>query len=338
MFQRTPSAVGRRDNRPIAADFADAFEPGWQRERMENFQAVLQGVPVGTDLVDDGWTHDWARATATPFDPNWTMEDYARRVEEIDFEIMEAHRRRIEETVDDPATAEILKPYYRYPCKRPLFHDEFLLAFNRPNVEIVDCPAGIDRITETGLIANGREYEVDCIVFATGFEAENTPAPRRVGHDIVGRDGVTLAERWADGPRTLHGAMSRGFPNMFFMPCPFQQGAVTANHALAALEAAEHLGHVVEGLAARGVAVFEVGEAAEDEWCAKFAGRPMGMGDFQAECTPSRINNEGDPGGMNPLAGNYPDFFKFAQRLAEWRDGGFPGLELIMGDGTEERA
>lgn len=330
VFQRTPSAVGWRDNRPTAPDFADGLQPGWQRERMENFQAILQGMPVDVDLVDDGWTRHWARATAMPFEPEWTMEEYARRVEEVDFEIMEAHRRRIDETVDDPVTAESLKPYYRYPCKRPLFHDEFLLAFNRPNVELVDCPTGIDRITETGLVANGREYAVDCIIFATGFEAEMTPLPRRVGHDVTGRGGVTLADRWADGPRTLHGLVSRGFPNMFMMPCPFQQGPVTANHALAALEIAEHVGAVVERLEERGVAAFEVSEAAEDAWCAKFLRHGPGLGEFQAECTPSRINNEGDPTGVNPLAGVYGDFFRFKQLLADWRaTGAFEGLELV---------
>lgn len=329
VFQRTPSAIGRRDQGPLPDDFGDDLHPGWQRERMENFQAILQGMPVEVDLVDDGWTRDWARATALPFDPEWSVDEYARRVEEVDFEIMEAHRRRIDETVHDPDTAERLKPYYRYPCKRPLFHDDFLLAFNRPTVELVDCPAGIERITETGLIANGRHYDVDCIIFATGFEAEMTPLPRRVGHDVTGRDGVRLADRWADGPRTLHGVVSRGFPNMMLMPCPFQQGPVTANHTLAALEIAEHIGAVIGALEAKGVAAFEVSEAAEDAWCAKFLRAGPGLGDFQAECTPSRINNEGDPTGLNPLAGVYGDFFRFARLLADWRaTGEFEGFEL----------
>ncbi|MEZ5165027.1 MAG: hypothetical protein R2695_00550 [Acidimicrobiales bacterium] len=337
VFQRTPSAIGWRDNRPTAPDFGDGLEPGWQRRRMENFQAILQGTPVEEDLVDDGWTRHWARATALPFDPSWSMEEYARRVEEIDFEVMEAHRRRIEETVHDPATAESLKPYYRYPCKRPLFHDEFLLAFNEPNVELVDCPAGVERVTETGLVANSREYEVDCIVFATGFEAEMTPLPRRVGHEIIGRGGVRIADRWAEGPRTLHGLMSRGFPNMFLMPCPFQQGPVTANHTLAAIEAAEHVGAVVGALRQRDVAVFDVREEAEDAWCGKFLRPGAGMNALQAECTPSRINNEGDPAAMKPLAGVYGDFFRYQKLLADWRAAGdFDGLELIAA-GADER-
>ena len=88
---------------------------------------------------------------------------------------MEAHRRRIEELVADAATAEILKPYYRYLCKRPCFHDEYLPAFNNPNVTLIDCPAGIERITERGPVVDGKQYEVDCIIYGTGFEAEVTP-------------------------------------------------------------------------------------------------------------------------------------------------------------------
>ncbi|MGI9602255.1 MAG: flavin-containing monooxygenase [Acidimicrobiales bacterium] len=331
VFQRTPSAVGWRDNRPTSDDFADDLQPGWQRERMENFQAILQARPVDIDLVDDGWTRHWAAATAMPPDPSWSMEEYQRRVEDVDFEIMEAHRRRVDETVDDPATAESLKPYYRYPCKRPLFHDEFLLAFNRPNVELVDCPAGVERITETGLVANGREYDVDCIIFATGFEAEMTPLPRRVGHQITGRNGEVIADRWADGPRTLHGIMSRGFPNMFLMPCPFQQGPVTANHTLGTIEVAEHVGQVVASMQNKHVAAFDVSEAAEDAWCEKFTRAAPGMGAFLAECTPSRLNNEGDYAGMNRLAGNYGDFFRFKKLLATWREADeLEGLELIV--------
>ncbi len=165
-----------------------------------------------------------------------------RSAEELDFRIMDAHRRRIDELVTDPATAEILKPYYRYLCKRPCFHDEYLPAFNNPNVTLIDCPAGIERITERGPVVDGQQYEVDCIVYGTGFEAELTPLFRRVGHDIVGRGGVTLAEKWADGAASLFGMMSRGFPNMFVMPAPGQQAVVTVNYTQLAVLGAEFIG------------------------------------------------------------------------------------------------
>ena len=159
--------------------------------------------------------------------------------------MMEEHRRRVEELVADPATAEILKPFYRYLCKRPCFHDEYLLAFNRPNVTLVDCPAGFDLVTERGPVVGGQQYEVDCVVYGTGFEPEVTPVYRRAGHEIVGRGGTTLAEKWAGGAASLFGMMSRGFPNLFIMPAPGQQAVVTVNYTQLAVLGAEFVGGAV---------------------------------------------------------------------------------------------
>ena len=195
-----------------------------------------------------------------------TREEFLRSAEEADFEIMEEHRRRVEELVADPATAGSLKPYYRYICKRPCFHDEYLQAFNNPNVTLVDCPAGIDKVTEKGPVVDGKQYEVDCIIYGTGFEAERTPLYRRVGHLIIGRGGVTLADRWADGPLTLFGMMSRGFPNMFVMPGPGQQCVVTVNYTQLAVLGAEFVGTAVELLQKAGVEAFDVSAEAEDAW------------------------------------------------------------------------
>ena len=137
---------------PDFSRFAEELrtQPGWQRERMYNFHDVLRGAGE-TDLVDDGWTNNWPRTRSRRPEPPMTMEEFAYQSEVEDFAVMEEHRARIDEIVTDPEKAEVLKPYYRYVCKRPCFHDEFLPAFNRSNVTLVDCPAGIERITETGL-------------------------------------------------------------------------------------------------------------------------------------------------------------------------------------------
>ncbi len=333
VFQRTPSAIGVRGNRPTDEGFTDDLRPGWQRARMENFQAILQGVPVESDLVADGWTQHFGPTNCYPRDPAWSNEEYARRAEAFDFEVMEEHRGRVEEIVEDAATADALKPYYRYICKRPCFHDEYLPTFNASNVELVDCPAGIERVTENGLVVGGREILLDCIVYATGFEAETTPFYRRAGHEIYGRDGVRLAERWEDGPRTLFGMMSHGFPNMFIMPCPGQQAVVTANHTLITVEAAEHIGAMVGSLEARGVAAFEVSEEAEAEWCETILSTYLDTSPVMSSCTPSRLNHEGNPKALSPLIGAYGggmgDFFGFKKLLADWRESGaLAGLML----------
>jgi cation diffusion facilitator CzcD-associated flavoprotein CzcO len=333
LFQRTPSAIGERGNRPTEPGFGDDFEPGWQRARMDNFQAIIMGRPVDGDLVDDGWTHDYAGARNAPRTEGMTVAEYLAVAEEVDFRIMEAHRNRVAELVADPTTAEVVKPYYRYMCKRPCFHDEYLPALNSPNVTVVDCPGGIERITGKGPVVDGHQYEVDCIVYGTGFEAEVTPIVRRAGHDVVGRGGVTLAQKWGDGAASLFGMMTRGFPNMFIMPAPGQQAVVTVNYTQLAVLGAEFVGRVVGQLERKGIGVFDVSAEAEAEWTQKIVDSFVDASSIMAACTPSRLNNEGHPEEMNPRNGNYGrglgDWFAYRDLLERWLEAGsLEGLEL----------
>ncbi len=333
VFQRTPSAIGERGNRPTDPGFAAGLEPGWQRARMDNFQAIMMGRPTEVDLIDDGWTHHYAAVQHPPRDEGMTTAEYLRRAEKLDYAVMEAHRHRVEELVSDRATAEILKPYYRYICKRPCFHDEYLQALNNPNVTLVDCPAGMERITGQGPVVDGKQFEVDCLIYGTGFQAELTPLFRRSGHDIVGRGGVTLAGKWADGASSLYGMMSRGFPNLFVMPAPGQQAVVTVNYTQLAVLGAEFVGGAIGQLEARGVEVFDVSAEAEEAWTERIVGSYVDSSAVMSACTPSRINNEGHPEAMNPRNGNYGrglgDWFGYRELLEGWlRDGRFEGLEL----------
>lgn len=332
VFQRTPSAIGVRDNRPTDPSFTDGFEPGWQKARMDNFQSIMLGRKVEADLTDDGWTRHYAAVQNPPRVKGASIADFMRTAEELDFGIMEEHRRRIDQLVDDPDVAAALKPYYRYLCKRPCFHDEYFGAFNRPNVTLVDCPTGIERITEQGPVVGGRQYEVDCIVYGTGFEAEVTPLQRRVGHDVVGR-GVSLAEKWADGAASLFGLMSRGFPNMFVMPAPGQQSVVTVNYTQLAVLGAEFVAGTVALLDKQGHQVFDVGADAEADWIQKIVDTYVDPSAVMSACTPSRLNNEGDPGGIRPRDTNFGrgfgDFFAYRDLLEGWLAAGeFDGLEL----------
>ncbi len=335
VFQRTPSAVGERGNRPTDPDFAQGLEPGWQRARMDNFQGIIMGRPVGADEVDDGWTRDYAAIQHPPRHEGMTPAEFMRGAEELDYGIMEAHRRRVEELVMDPATAEIVKPYYRYLCKRPCFHDEYLPALNNPNVTLVDCPAGIDRITPEGPVVNGKQYEVDCLIYGTGFEAELTPLYRRAGHEIVGRGGITLAEKWAEGASSLFGMMTRGFPNLFVMPAPGQQAVVTVNYTQLAVLGAEFIGKTVGLLEKKGVGVVDVSAEAEEGWTHEVVSTHVDSSGVMSACTPSRINNEGHPEALNPRNGNYGrgfgDWFSYRDLLEAWLEAGsFEGLELTV--------
>lgn len=333
VFQRTPSAIGVRGNRPTDPAFAQTLTPGWQKARMDNFQSIMLGRPVDTDLTDDGWTRHYAAVQNPPRVKGATVQEFLRRAEELDFGIMEEHRRRIDELVHDPDVAAALKPYYRYLCKRPCFHDEYYDAFNRDNVTLVDCPTGIERITERGPVVDGREYDVDCIVYGTGFEAEVTPLQRRAGHEIVGRDGVTLAHKWADGAASLFGTMTRGFPNMFVMPAPGQQSVVTVNYTQLAVFGAEFVAGTVALLEKQGATAFDVSEAAEADWIQQIVDTYVDPSGVMSACTPSRLNNEGDPRGIKARDTNwgrgFGDFFGYRDLLENWLAAGdLEGLEI----------
>ena len=221
VFQRTPSSVDVRANEFTDPEwFATINEPGWQQKWIENFTANQTGGITDVDLVKDGWT-DMARRYRMRFMSMSPDELTPQRMEEVfeeaDHEKMEEIRARVDAVVEDGEMAQRLKAWYRQLCKRPCFHDEYLQAFNRPTVHLVDTDGqGVEQITETGIVAAGQEYEVDCIVYASGFEV-GTPIERRNGYDVTGRDGVVLSKYWADGMRTKHGIHVHGFPNLFLV-------------------------------------------------------------------------------------------------------------------------
>jgi cyclohexanone monooxygenase/pentalenolactone D synthase len=182
-------------------------------------------------------------------------------------------------------------------------------------------------------VVDGQQFEVDCLVYGTGFEGERTPLARRAAHDIVGRDGVTIAEKWSDGVSTLFGMMSRGFPNMFIMPAPEQQAVVTVNYTQLAVLGGDFIGRMVGLLEKRGVEVFDVSAEAEEEWCNGVAASFVDASGVMSACTPSRVNNEGHPEALNPRNANYGggfgDYFGYRELLENWLDGeSFEGLEL----------
>jgi cation diffusion facilitator CzcD-associated flavoprotein CzcO len=336
VFQRTPSSVDVRNNRETPPDFADSMEPGWQYRRMENFNRLVTGADEEVDLVHDGWTDIFrnltgiaAKTAAQKLGRRLTSAEKARLMEMADYKKMESIRRRAEETIHDPETAERIKPWYRQFCKRPCFHDDYLPTFNRPNVHLVDTDGkGIDRFTETGVVANGEHYELDCIIFATGFEV-GTSYTRRAGYDVIGRRDVKLSEKWANGLRTLHGMQTADFPNAFFMG--FTQGAVTVNVPQTLNEQAVHISHILATARDRGATVVEATLEAEQAWVDEMASKARLGEKFRAECTPGYYNNEGRAGNPNGFfASSYgAGPVKFFQILADWReDGSLSGCEL----------
>ena len=332
VFQRTPSGVDVRGNSPTDEKWAASLKPGWQKERMENFNALVSGVPQAEDLVNDGWT-DLIGKMLEMFRKGEAGDGTGRSLPEIvelaNFEKMNEIRARAEELVNDPNTAEELKPYYAMFCKRPCFHDDYLPTFNRPSVELIDTNGqGVDRITEKGVVVDGKEYEVDCIIFGTGFEV-GTDYTRRAGYDIVGKQGQKLSDKWQDGMKTFHGMQSNGFPNCFLMSA--QQGGFSANYPHLLNEVAVHLAHIVSHMKANDLTKVEASESAEAAWVEGIiSGEGPAMQIGGEGCTPGYYNNEGKP---NPKL-RYGAFYSggsiaFWDLLEKWREAGdFDGLEF----------
>ncbi len=294
VFQRTPSSIDIRNNRPTDPEWFTTLEPGWQKQWLENFTILQTGGFADADLVMDGWTDISQRIRdkllSSP-EPDLSPAGMLQAYHDSDDEKMVEVRARVDQIVADEITAEKLKPWYRQLCKRPCFHDQYLQAFNEPGTHLVDTDGrGVDRIDATGVWANGEHYELDCLIFASGFEV-GTSFQRRAGFDTVGRNGVTLSEYWADGMRTLHGMNVHGFPNAFVVG-PTQAANLISNIPHNLTEAGETIAAIVAHAEAIGATEVEVTREAQDAWVAllEAGGRTFG-GD--PTCTPGYYNNEG---------------------------------------------
>jgi cation diffusion facilitator CzcD-associated flavoprotein CzcO len=334
VFQRTPSSVDVRDNRPTDVEwFAEMATPGWQQRWLENFAANQTGGMVDEDLVMDGWT-DLAgrvrsRIMALPAD-QFTPEGMLAAFEDSDFEKMEEIRARVDAVVGDPATAQALKAWYRQLCKRPCFHDEYLQAYNVPGTHLVDTDGkGVERITETAVVVAGVPYEVDCIIYASGFEV-GTEYTRRAGFDVTGRGGVRLSEAWGGGMRTLHGVHVHGFPNAFLVQ-PTQGANLISNVPHNLVESGRTIATIVAHALAEGVDEVEATREAQDAWIDMLLAGPRLSVIGSPDCTPGYYNNEGqDRGPAGQLFVGYPaGATAFFQLIDAWRSSGaFEGLEL----------
>ena len=333
VVQRTPSSVDVRDNRPTDPDwFATINTPGWQQRWLENFTANQTGGMAEEDLVMDGWT-DLARRVRSRImslsPEEFTPEGMMAAFEDSDFEKMEEIRSRVDSIVTDGETAQNLKAWYRQLCKRPCFHDEYLQAYNEPSTHLLDTDGkGVERITERGIVVKGVEYEVDCIIYASGFEV-GTEYTRRTGYDMTGRDGVRLSQYWADGMRTKHGTHVHGFPNAFIVQ-PTQGANLISNVPHNLTEAGKTIALIVKHAIDEGHQQVEVTKEAEDAWVDLLLSGP----DFgiigSLDCTPGYYNNEGQPGQNRQFFVGYPaGAMAYFQYLEAWRTkGDFEGLEF----------
>ena len=359
VFQRTPSSIDVRNNQATDPDWISTQKEGWHDERRKNFETLLTGGQVKEDLVSDGWTEafrllfgslrekapskmkmaSWAASSifspemykkgfkAYMTDKAMEAMDIRNAMQMADFQKMEQVRARADKVVKDEKTAESLKPYYNQFCKRPCFHDEYLDTFNRPNVELVDTDGkGLEEISENGIVFNGKEYEVDCIIFATGFEV-GTEYSRRAGYQIHGVEGITVTQKWGNGLSTFHGMHSRGFPNSFFFG-PAQSG-FTATYTYSLDEQSIHLAYILKKIMDKGATRIEASQEAEEQWIQTIIEKARLTADFQENCTPGYYNNEGkiNQTPQNNTYGGGP--IEFFSLMKKWRSkDNLEGLEI----------
>ncbi|MEN0651750.1 MULTISPECIES: flavin-containing monooxygenase [Hyphobacterium] len=331
VFQRTPSSVDERVNHPIDPEwFAEIATPGWQKRWLDNFvENQGRGIP-SEDLIDDGWTAIARRIREKVFalpPEQLNPEGMKAAFEDADLEKMEQIRARVESVVEDKETAEKLKAWYGQLCKRPCFSNEYLPAFNLPNTTLVDTDGkGVEAVDETGIIANGKHYEVDCIVFASGFEF-GANFQLKSGFDLKGRGGEMLSEHWEDGLRTFHGLQMRGFPNAFMVQM-HQAANIASNITHNIVDHAATIAQIVSHAEANAFAEVEPSAEAEAAWVELILTNTGSM-ISSPDCTPGFWNNEGQGWDkkFKSAQGHPGGAGGFFSHIKNWRDAGnFEGL------------
>ncbi len=341
VFQRTPSPVGPRGDKPTDPEWVASLEPGWQEKLLREFDKVAAGQPAESPILKMESMLNmgaYVQQMMEHLDVSaLTPDDFTELADLANHMTMEALRNHVDSIVTRPEHAEILKPWYRFMCKRPTFSDNYLEAFNRPNLTLVDVSAskGVDRITEKGVVANGVEHEVDCIIFASGFEITSS-FDRRVGVPVHGVGGRSLYEHWADGMRTMHGTMSHGFPNLFIIGGLFLQ-SLSPNYITPIDSQARHVVHVLDALKARGATIAQPSQKGEDAFVEEqLTGEPsafaINFGGSPESCTPGYYSQEGRP--MSERRETRQETYHkggdaYWEAMAAWRsEGELAGMEV----------
>ncbi|MFC8663064.1 flavin-containing monooxygenase [Streptomyces sp. NPDC057199] len=341
VFQRTPAVVAPRNNHATAPDWAAALKPGWHEKLMWNLNALMEGHEGAEPVADSGFGTQIAAIGALGMRIGTAAHERGIELstEEVlelsNMAYMESIRAHVASMVEDPKTAEALKPCYASWCKRTAWSDEYYPTFNRPNVTLVDVPLGVERITEKGVVAGGTEYEVDLIVFASGFEASNPSVWELVRFPLVGRNGVSLNEYWSDEFRTMHGMMVANFPN--YLQLTLMGTGLGANYLYGSGNQARHVAWIVKHCLYEGITAIEPTKDAEDAWWEEIVRSQGGPGDevgaamkkFRGECTPSYFNSDGEATHRKGIMTNiHAKPLTYFQILEEWRTGELRGLKV----------
>jgi cyclohexanone monooxygenase len=314
VFQRTPSTIDVRDQRATSDEEREAWanEPGWARARRARFAKISAGrtaIKANDDYMA-GRVADFKERKE--HERELSPEELVQKQLDSNFRIMEQIRARVDAIVEDPVTAEALKPYYPYGCKRPTFHDEYLPTFNLPHVHLVDtAPLGVTEINERGVVHDGIEYPLDVLVYATGFQWMATSTFNMV----TGRNGRTLSEKWqTEGTKTFLGLHSRGFPNLFIVTGP-QGGGGSFNFTDAIDTHGDYIVWMLTTMRDQRIDVVDVDQASEDAYAEHCRLADIGTAPLR-DCI-SYYNGHGDaaPGSLAYYGGG--NWHKWRRRAQE---------------------
>ncbi|KAM5350330.1 hypothetical protein ACJ41O_006835 [Fusarium nematophilum] len=345
VFQRTPVGVderGQQDLDPEEWHANIAAAKGWQLERRQNLADFSANASPEKNLAQDGWTRapTYCALVGSPRIATVTVEtlpDYIRYLHELDFPRQQQIRARIDNIVKDRETAEALKPWYASWCKRPLFSDLYLSSYNQPNVRLVNTDGkGLDRLTETGVVACGKEYEVDVLIFSTGFNTYTSGSPaKRAEMAITGRGSYSMDQKWEDGVGTLHGLFTRDFPNLMMLG--ITQSGASPNFLYSSDCMARHAAYILskatKGTRESCKVVIEPTQEGEEAWTREIVKNAIASMPV-AGCTPSYMNSEGEVF-SNDLEKTARGLIwgrgmnDFAELIAAWREeGSMKGLDI----------
>jgi cation diffusion facilitator CzcD-associated flavoprotein CzcO len=273
VFQRTANYIVPARNGPVDPDVAAARKQDyagiWERVRASYFGFELQFQEKGALEASDAELREVLSSRWDEGGFGLWLGSYVDIFfnDEANAKVREFLHERIRETVQDPATAELLTPKgYPFGCKRNPLDSGYYETFNLPHVRLVDVKSNpIAAIVSDGIrLADGASYALDAIVYATGFDAMTGPLDKI---DIRGRGGQRLREKWAQGPRSYLGLTSAGFPNLFTITGP-QSPSVLSNMPVSIEQHVEFIARIIGDMRDRGAATIEPTEQAEDAWVA----------------------------------------------------------------------
>jgi cation diffusion facilitator CzcD-associated flavoprotein CzcO len=285
VFQRTPSSIDVRKDWPTDPNWARKLEPGWQGRRREKGLAAIEISPKKKAQLDA-----------------LSREEKLLRQENGNIDYMMRIHKRIDEIVEDKETADALKPWYMFMCKRPCFHNDYLPSFNLPNVHLVDTKGeGITEISEAGPVFDDKQYDVDLLIYATGFEVQQTG----IYNNIVGKDEINLADKYSEGIRTLLGIHTAGYPNLFIMGG--YQASFQFNLTDMLQTQGDHIAACIDYVRSNGYQTIDPTDEAEEWWVQEVISH-RGKTNRSEECTPGYYNMEGES--QRRQDGNYNGGFR----------------------------